>query len=591
MRFLSTATPTVRTFLRNRWPWIVYAALGLGILGCAAILRYSMPQTPFFDGDSWGYLAPAFEKLDGRAFAHLFGRNFVYPAFVFIPLCAWGAYEAVSVCQHALGLVTGVVIALAWNVLCGLVRGVSGRARMAARFGGLMLAADYLLDRHALLFEHSLRPESVFPLAVACSFLFNLCALHAGYVARRPTAERWCLGLNFLAAALAQSLKPSFGFAVVVANLPLLVWLFRRGEPWRAKALVTSIALAVSFFTLWLPEHLLARDDPWAVIFFPTMLFTIHAPAIHEQIADDLRSGDTAPYPASWLTEFNGHLARDLAVASGPIGLGWRLLGFDADYLIYGDSIFNPVFPPGHERDLAAFCRHYYWKTWRRRPGTMLAKIATQLGAIYSMRPGALDVRLNDPRFSAYSSRHVFKWFIGRLSSSGNPTGGKAQRPMSIDYKNSRKCVEDPYVTAELVRSQYGREYAQHLQALADTPASPPVLPLLYLDNALDLLHMPLLALALAAAAVLLTRRREESNAILVAAVGLFFAVNFAMFLTISVAHTLDVARYVNNQRLVTKFSEFAAVLLAWQCAVVLVEKRSSQPLSLDAGPTIPPSM
>ena len=41
--------------------------------------------------------------------------------------------------------------------------------------------------------------------------------------------------------------------------------------------------------------------------------------------------------------------------------------------------------------------------------------------------------------------------------------------------------------------------------------------------------------------------------------------VNFAMFLTIAVAHSLQFERYVENQRLLTVLTEFAALLLPLQ--------------------------
>ena len=575
-----------RTFLRTHWPWVVYGALGLVILFCAAAVRFGMPQTPIFDGDGWGYLAPAFEKLDGGAFAHTFARNFLYPAFLFAALCAWGQYEAVCVCQHALGLLTGVEIALAWNVLCALVTGVSGRARTVARFAGLLLAADFLFSRNTLLFEHTLRPESVFPLAMAGSILLNLCALHAGYVVRRPVAERWCLGVNFFVVAVAQSLKPSFGFAVAAANLPMLVWLCRRDIPWAKKTLVTAAALAVCTLMLWLPERLLARDDPFALTFFPTMLFTIHAPAIHAQIVDDLRTGDTAPYPADWLAEFNRHLESSFAVASSPAIHPWRLLGFNADHLIYQDSVFTPAFPPQHDAEVGAFCMHYYWKTWRHRPAPMLGKIVTELGAIYDPRPGFLTSghfnaarakaagRPEDYTHGALSVHRAVKWFGQRLTNITDPYTRQVQRPLSYDYKQSVRCVENVFVHSELDRSRYGASYERRLQRLTRTHAVVRQYQWVgYLNNVLGLLHVPTLLLALACGGILLAWRRTGTP-VVVAAVGLLFAVNFAAFLTVAVAHSFDISRYVDNQWLPTVFSEFAAGLLAWQCAVVFVERR-----------------
>jgi hypothetical protein len=544
-----------RTFLKEWWPWIVYAVLLAVILGFAASLRFKIPQTPLFDGDSWGYLRPGFSKLTGGAFQHTFGRNFLYPAFVFVVLGVFGYYEALTVIQHLLGLLTGVTLALTWNVLCGLLIQVSGRARMAARFFGLLLVASYLFSRWPLLAEHTLRPESVFPLAVILSFLLNLSALHAGYVVRRPAAERWCLGLNFVVVCVAQALKPSFGFAFAAANLPLAVWLCRRGEPWRNKAWTAGLAAAVAALTLWLPERILARSDTSAITFFPTMLLTIHARPIHAQIVDDLTTGDAAPYSTAFLTDFNRGLERSLAAAAQPENMPWHSLGFNADYLIYRDSVFTPAFG-SRQKEMAAFCKHYYWKTWRRRPGDMLAKIGAELRLVYNFRPGMLRIR--------------------RLLNTTDNYTGKVNRPLSYDYTASWVCAQNPSVSVELAKSIYGRKYQKRLQSLQRTRATIRQYPWAgYLNNLLDLLHFPLLLASLACGAAVAWWKRGALPMV-VPAVLLCFAVNFAIFLTIAVAHSLGFTRYVENQRIITTLSEFAALLLIWQCAVLFLNRRAA---------------
>jgi hypothetical protein len=529
-------------FKSANWPAIVYFALLLLILGTAAALRWHLPRAPLLDPDSWGYLNPAVSKLTGGTFQHTFGRNFVYPAFIFVVLCLFGDYGALTLCQHLLGLLTGVWLALAWNVLSLFLAGTA-RTRQIARFIGLVPVAIYLFSPSPLLFEHTVRPESVFPFFLALSFLFNLLAIQAGYVVRRPGRERICLMANLFVTCVAQALKPSMGFGLIAANLPLACWLVRHGDPWSVKAPVTGIALALVALTLWLPERILARADPVSITFLPTMLFTIHANIIRQQLRDDLHNGTTAPYAPEWLAAFDRHFERVLDEAGTPEHKPWHTLGFNADDLIYRDSVFDPFFGPGHEHEVAAFCLHYYWRTWLHRPGPMLGKIANQLKLAYF--PPAGDFR----RLSSLRSglRH-----------------GKARRHLlSAEYQKAWICATDPGIYPRLMLSHDAEAYVHALHGLRRARATTIELPLLnFLNALLNVLNPVLMLLALLCGAALLTRPGDRA---LAGAVWLLLLVNFAMYLTVAMAHTLDIDRYLQNQRICQVFGEFAILLLPWQ--------------------------
>lgn len=516
--------------LGRQWAWVLYAAVLLAILATAARLRYGIPHTPLFDGDSWGYLAPAFTKLTGGAFQHAHGRNFLYPGFLFVVLSLSGDYGAITVWQHALGLLTGVLLALAWNLLCDLLA-PPGRARMAARFLGLAAVADYLLSRSPIFFEQTIRPEAVFPLFVALSFALNFYAMNPRHAVRRPALVPWLLGLNLVVVCVAASLKPSTGFAVIAMNLPLVFWLIRRGDPWREKLKVTSAALAVVAFALWLPERQLARSDPMSATFLPETLFTIHARIIHEQILDDLRNGHTAPYAPAWLAAFNRNLERVLAVAALPENRPWPTIGFDADILMYRDSVFDPFFGPGKERDTIAFCNRYYWRTWLHRPGAMLSEVAAQLAIVY------------DPARSK---------------------GDRISRPLSFEYTHSLDRAQRPWVQPRLDTSPSGQRYLTTLRALTHTNSDIQQFRLsVHVNDWLNRLRMPLLIVALAAGIPLLAQPAARP---LVGAVWLCLLVNFSVFLTVAVVHTLDIDRYLQSQHACTVLGDFAALLLPWQC-------------------------
>src|SRR5438270_10929537 len=91
----------------KRLPKILYWIVVAVLFALAAWQRFSLPLDPIADPDTWGYLAPALRKLLGAEFGHTYGRNFVYPAFVFSILRVFADFRAILIAQHLLGLLAG----------------------------------------------------------------------------------------------------------------------------------------------------------------------------------------------------------------------------------------------------------------------------------------------------------------------------------------------------------------------------------------------------------------------------------------------------------------------------------------------------
>ena len=94
--------------------WVTGTLLA-GILILAAWQRFSWPRYPLADADTWGYLNPALSKLTGGVFQHTNGRNFVYPAWVYLWLRLCGDFRALTIAQHTLGLAAGALLWACWR--------------------------------------------------------------------------------------------------------------------------------------------------------------------------------------------------------------------------------------------------------------------------------------------------------------------------------------------------------------------------------------------------------------------------------------------------------------------------------------------
>src|SRR5688572_7597091 len=99
---------------RAQIPRLLYWVAAVGLFAFAGWRRFSLPLDPIADPDTWGYLAPALEKLTEGNFVHE-GRNFIYPGFVFVLLRVFGDFRAIAITQHLLGLAAGILLLLTWR--------------------------------------------------------------------------------------------------------------------------------------------------------------------------------------------------------------------------------------------------------------------------------------------------------------------------------------------------------------------------------------------------------------------------------------------------------------------------------------------
>jgi hypothetical protein len=132
---------------------IVYPALCAVILGWAAFQRFHLPAWPLADADTWGYLNPALSKLTGGAFQHTGGRNFVYPGFLFLVLGTFKSFGAITIVQHTLGLLTGILLLDCWHQIRRFLK-VGAVGRHTHEIAGVVLLAIYLLSSQPITPAH-----------------------------------------------------------------------------------------------------------------------------------------------------------------------------------------------------------------------------------------------------------------------------------------------------------------------------------------------------------------------------------------------------------------------------------------------------
>src|SRR6266480_7778979 len=149
----------------ERLPWQFYYWSGIIILfAWAAWKRFVLALDPSADPDTWGYLSPALRELTDGEFGHTYGRNFIYPGFVYLLLRVFGDFRAITVTQHLLGLIAGGMLLLTWRRIRDFIPSAH-LPRPIHRYLGLLAAAIYMFSREPLCFEMDIRPEGI------CGFL------------------------------------------------------------------------------------------------------------------------------------------------------------------------------------------------------------------------------------------------------------------------------------------------------------------------------------------------------------------------------------------------------------------------------------
>ncbi len=350
------------------------------LLAVAAWLRFTLPAVPFADLDTWGYLCPGLKWFGSGVFEQANGRSLFYPLFVAGLLKTTGSFSAIPLVQHGLGVGSGLIW---WTLWRGFVRWLPpGFSRSwIAPFLGLAGLAVYLLGAQAIYFEHSIRPEGVFPFFA----LAHLAALF-GCVRRVLEATGWVLtGLGALALSLdgvLLSLKPSWGFAALVAPAVLAGCFFLRSAKRNRPALAAAFGLgflAVGALHGVIPKALHWKPDITSRLFLPHTLVSVHADKIvaaSEEVALEPRE-----------LEFFGRLKTALQDArSGNGGQPYLTLGFNPDFIMYQSAVFPSLsVVPDTVEARRAYLLHIYFRSLQLRPWDFAVKWHREL--LYLYRP------------------------------------------------------------------------------------------------------------------------------------------------------------------------------------------------------------
>jgi hypothetical protein len=535
VRIASISRPILARNIRQIGYWIALAL----IFSLATWLRFDLRQDPIPDPDTWGYLSPALRKLTGGEFGHTWGRNFVYPGFLFLLLQMFGDFRAISVAQHLLGIIAGAMLLLTWRRVRVFAPPLGVGHDLHAPLG-LIALSMFLLSAEPIQAETQIRPEAV------CAFLFSINLYlvvdftACGFVEYRCSRAVAAGAGSVFTAILLASARPSFWFVAAASLLPVAIFSLRRG--WLRQKLALAGSVAATAALLWLPEYVLSRHDEVSRTFLPTTLFVVHADLIRDQIAHDLARNRELPYSHSSLRHV--HLLLSKAITQSHAAGRYPRLGFNPDDLRYDPTSVTEQLRREFRNDVSALCafyRFYYWRVWQQRPLSMLKKIAGQMGVFYGPQCPAYTLTKSLPLSRDYEGDFaVLKWPAYREI-------WASYRP-AVDFMNRTRLLAQDAPTIQ--QSVYVR---RPLTVLAQT-------------------YRPILLVALVSSVLVLCRQTYRRSLGWLAALILFaYSYNFAACLEVAVVQSLEVGRFTTVQVFPTIIAQFLAIWLVLEFALKLV--------------------
>lgn len=510
---------------------LVFHGCWLFIILWAAWERFSLPTAPLADKDAWGYLGPALTKLSGGAFAKIEGRGFLYPGFLYLVIGAFRQMSAVTLIQHVLGLVTGLLLLNVWLISRRfLFRPII--PSIVHDFAGLGLMALYLLSSQSMVEEHFLRAESLLPFFTALCYFLIVRFLLAKHVDHQPERTLVYGAAAIMAAFVLPLLKPSYTLSSILVTLPVWWHLFDRRTAWKLRLGMVAGPVLLAWLLLWSPEKEFSKDSPREDIWLPASLFVIHAPQIRDQMARDVDRDEAAsPCTRDQLRAILQLLDTEIELSRPRVHHTFASLGFHPDYLLYKDSFCQKLKSILPERaDQAAFYRNYFRRTWLHSPGAMLRKFFTQLWLFYGLKCPVYDDLVTN---FASTYRDTFK----TLSHPDHCYHIVSQVPAAVQYVSSLAML-----------------------AKNDLAAPQPRL-VEFLLVMLSRMYLPGLIAALAAF-VLFAAKKDFRHGCgrLTTIVAVGYAWNLGNAVAIALFHTLGVGRYSHVQLATTMLTQFLSL-------------------------------
>lgn len=514
------------------------------VFALSAAYRTTFQPTVYADLDSWGYLFPALNGLWSGDFSLIFGRTYLYPAFLSVLLAFEQGFALISIAQQLSSFGAALLCAYCFlAVFQDELRIYSQNSIRIIVHAAIAAFCFLFLNSPAVVYyERLLRPEAIAPCLMAAYLL--LCALYYRRGPSLPGKNTLFFGLCLANWALFY-LKPNWGFAVASpAVIALAGSLLTRTRP-TPKRIMTGLACyAAAFLIAFLPQHIFKEkaQDASARLFTYKLLFSWHADAVYGAI-----------YGAINNDEPSSHYIHNKEITDDAAAMLQRCLEAPREqdgFLLYPSLPFNPERImwgteglPSTKLYLAdyktqkSFYIYYFIASIKEDPLRYINKILSQLSIYYSFQ--------SEP-YERFRDASLTDWHEGGLA------------------LGSLLSLDEYSAISTLYAQQY-QDYIEHMETLS-TQRGETIKHYNKIFSVLNSIYPYSLVLAFVlylAAALKCTLKKTPIPAKTPMALCITaFLLAFLVDLTSATMHSLDVTRFFEFHLLLTLFVHIMALTL-----------------------------
>jgi hypothetical protein len=297
--------------VRLEYPWVsvlFFCAVFL-ILAIALWMRLALPATANIDGDVSGYLNPALDFLGGAPLLPDRDRGLYYELFLLLFMTAGRGINAIAFCQHLLGFTGLFFMAIAFWEASGQGKSI---IHMLIILGGLAIIA---WNGQTIFMEHTVRPEGL-AIFFAGTIFFLLQKLSS-----KPTVTDYAI-LVFLSALMFLT-QPKF----ILAGLLMMgcgAYLYLKPGPHYLKRVKPVATCLTGCLLIWLFLGWRFTQSDNSSSFLAKNFFYINCRLIRQSAGFEKHFTNTEKDAVC----FAVNNINDKQI--------WPLLGYNADWMIYG---------------------------------------------------------------------------------------------------------------------------------------------------------------------------------------------------------------------------------------------------------------
>jgi hypothetical protein len=362
----------------------IYRSLLLFIIIFAIFQRFTINVVPYDGYDTGSYIV-FLKHFNGEKITDSATRGYPYLLFVLSILKIFNDFSYISIVQHILGIISGLIMLYIWNDIFNKKFLFDNRYKILFDFIGLVLIALYLFNQSVIVYEHSIRPEGVYQF-----FLILYVLAFYKIITNLGSNKNVFLYMNifFFLNYFIFVMQPRWGIAlifnIIVFFIILIVLKINI-----IKKIIFLIATPVIFalVLIYIPNNIFSKKDIKGT-FLSGKLFFTHVKIIDKILIEDINN----PYFNKYDKNILQQLVDYHKIEYNKKQYKHKYLGFSHNNLFYGDA--NKLLFDNFSRDqYNEFCRYYFFRAIKKYPFLYIKKVFLELSQFYNFSGGMYPSR------------------------------------------------------------------------------------------------------------------------------------------------------------------------------------------------------